>query len=176
MERAGHMQHDKNCRIRESGVSETIGAVLLIALVVTAIAIVGVMLSSQPLPQKIPALDSVISTYGNTIEITHNGGDMLQKEDMMILVNGVDKTSSFLKEGSPTWQTWTTGESLILPDNVSPDNVKIVFKNAQTTTLLSSANFGNVGNVTAQYKIRYPQGLEVPSHQPDQMFPRIIMT
>jgi len=152
------MHYDKNCRRRESGVSETIGAVLLIALVVTAIAIVGVMLSSQPLPKKIPALDSVISTYGNTIQITHNGGDALQKEDMMILVNGVDKTSSFLKEGSPSWQTWTTGESLTLPDNVNPDNVKIVFKDAQTTTLLSSANFGNVGNETAPYKITVSAG------------------
>jgi PKD repeat protein len=176
MKRTDRMQNDKKCRICESGVSETIGAVLLIALVVTAIAIVGVMLSSQPLPQKIPALDSVISTYGNTIQITHNGGDMLQKEDMMILVNGVDQTSSFLKEGSPSWQTWTTGESLILPDNVNPDNVKIVFKNAQTTTLLSSANFGNVGNVTAQYKIAVssgsggtitPAGPDVPAYYHD---------
>ena len=170
------MHHDKNCRRCESGVSETIGAVLLIALVVTAIAIVGVMLSSQPLPKKIPALDSVISTYGNTVQITHNGGDMLQKEDMMILVNGVDKTSSFLKEGSPTWQTWSTGEALTLPDNVNPDNVKIVFKNAETTTLLSSANFGDVGNVTAPYKITVsagsggtitPSGPDVPVYYHD---------
>ncbi len=176
MKRTDRMQNDKKCRVCESGVSETIGAVLLIALVVSAIAIVGVMLSSQPLPQKIPALDSVISTYGNTIQITHNGGDLLQKDEMMILVNGVDKTSSFLKEGSPSWQTWTTGESLILPDNVNPDNVKIVFKNAQTTTLLSSANFGNVGNVTAQYKITVssgsggtitPAGPDVPAYYHD---------
>ena len=37
-----------------SGVSEVIGAILLISVVVLAVAIIAVGLFSQPLPQKIP--------------------------------------------------------------------------------------------------------------------------
>ena len=152
------MQQLKNARSRESGVSEIIGAVLLIALVVAAIAIIGVGLTSQPLPKKIPALDAVISTSGNIVQITHNGGDTLQKADMVILVDGVDRTASFSKAGGDTsWQSLAPGESLTI-NNANPDSVRIVYKSADATALLSSATFGQAGNVTAQFIITASAG------------------
>ena len=139
------MQHEKNCKNRESGVSEIIGAVLLIALVVTAVAIVGVGLLSQPLPKQIPALDAVISTSGNTIQITHNGGDPVQKENLMILVDGQDKTENFFKGAD----LWSLGDSLTFTplNSQNPDNVKIVYTGAGASAILSSANFGESGIV-----------------------------
>lgn len=151
------MQHDKSTRNSKSGVSETIGAVLLIALVVTAIAIVGVMLLSQPQPQKIPALDAVISTSGNTLQITHNGGDILQKEEIMILVDGVDRTADFLKGTDPSWQSFSTGESLTLTPS-SPASVRIVYNHAGSTAVLSSAIFGQAGQPVGQFTITASAG------------------
>ena len=49
------MQPQKTRRKSESGVSEIIGAVMLISVVVMGVAIIGVILTSQPPPQKIPA-------------------------------------------------------------------------------------------------------------------------
>jgi flagellin-like protein len=138
------MQHNQKCQNRESGVSEVIGAVLLIALVVTAVAIVGVGLLSQPLPKQIPALESVISTSGNIVQITHNGGDTMQKGDFVILVDGVDKTSLFNKDGALTWQSWSPGESLTVP-YTNPNSVRIVYTGAGASATLSSANFGEFG-------------------------------
>ena len=42
---------------------------MLISVVVMAVAIIGVALTSQGTPQQIPALDAVISNYGNQIQI-----------------------------------------------------------------------------------------------------------
>jgi flagellin-like protein len=142
------MQHNQKCQNHESGVSEVIGAVLLIALVVTAVAIVGVGLLSQPLPKQIPALESVISTSGSIVQITHNGGDTLQKGDFVVLVDGVDKTSLFNKDGALTWQSWSPGESLTVP-YTNPNSVRIVYTGAGASATLSSANFGEFGVPTS---------------------------
>ena len=146
--RTDRMQHNQKCQNLESGVSEVIGAVLLIALVVTAVAIVGVGLLSQPLPKQIPALESVISTSGNIVQITHNGGDTLQKGDFVVLVDGVDKTSLFNKDGALTWQSWSPGESLTVP-YTNPNSVRIIYTGAGASATLSSANFGEFGVPTS---------------------------
>ncbi|MCX6689225.1 MAG: type IV pilin N-terminal domain-containing protein, partial [Methanoregula sp.] len=153
MEQTDRMEHDKNCRNRESGVSEIIGAVLLIALVVTAIAIVGVGMLSQPLPEKIPAVDAIISTSGRDIQITHNGGDTLQKDEMVILVDGQDQTANFLKVGCSSWQSLSPGESLTVSYPNKPDNVRIVYKGAGASSVVSSAIFGEAGQPIAPYMI-----------------------
>ena len=72
------MQQSKKTSTREYGVSEVIGAVLLISIGVTAAAVIGAAVLSQPTPAKIPALDAIISSTGHTIQIYHNGGDTLQ--------------------------------------------------------------------------------------------------
>ena len=158
MEQTDRMEHDKNCRNRESGVSEIIGAVLLIALVVTAIAIVGVGMLSQPLPEKIPAVDAIISTSGRDIQITHNGGDTLQKDEMVILVDGQDQTANFLKVGCSSWQSLSPGESLTVSYPNKPDNVRIVYKGAGASSVVSSAIFGEAGQPIAPYTIMASTG------------------
>jgi len=151
------MQHNKNCQNCESGVSEIIGVVLLIALVVTAIAVISLGMFSQPPPQKIPALDAIISTSGNSIQITHNGGDQMQKEDVVILVDGVDKTSSFSKGGDSSWQSLSPGDSLT-SNSPNPGTVTILYKGGSANAMLSSAKFSEVGNVTADFRITASSG------------------
>ena len=146
------MQQSINARSRESGVSEIIGAVLLIALVVAAIAIIGVSLLSHPPPKNLPALDAIISTTGKSIQITHNGGDTLQKGDFEILVDGQKRTADFFNQGN-AWQTWSNGETLTFPATSPPGIVQIVYTGEATSALLSSAVFGEAGNITAQFRI-----------------------
>ena len=160
MERTDRMEHDKNCRNRESGVSEIIGAVLLIALVVTAISIIGVGMLSQPLPEKLPAFDAIISkstSNNGTIQITHNGGDTLQKDEVTILVDGQDKTASFSKGGDSSWQSLSPGESLSVQSS-NPESVRIVYKGAGASSVLSSAVFGEVPQPTCLLTITASYG------------------
>ncbi len=80
---------------------------MLITVVVTAVAIIAVVLFSQPPPQRIPALDAVISSDGNTtIRLFHNGGDTLSRQEMAVLVDGVDMTSGFTVRGM-NWTLWS---------------------------------------------------------------------
>jgi hypothetical protein len=46
---------------KESAVSEVIGSIMLISFVVVGVAIVGVVLWSQPPPEKIPSLSAGIA-------------------------------------------------------------------------------------------------------------------
>ena len=125
----------------ESAVSEVIGSVMLISVVVTAIAIIAVVLTSQPLPQKIPALDAIISSNGkDTIRIYHNGGDSLSRQEVAILVDGVEKTSGFTIRGSG-WTMWLPGESLDYNNGSLPGKVQIIFNSGSSQTVLVSTDF-----------------------------------
>jgi hypothetical protein len=125
----------------ETAVSEVLGAVMLIAVVVTAIAVIGVALTSQSQPEKIPALDAIISSNGkDTIRIFHNGGDSLTSQQIAILVDGVDRTSSFTIQGSG-WTTWSSGQSLDNNYGSLPGRVQLIYKSPSTQTVLVSADF-----------------------------------
>ena len=142
-------QPQKSRPERESGVSEILGGVMLIAVVVMAVGIVGVVLTSQPPPQKIPALDAVISWDGiDTIYITHNGGDSLPRGDISIRVDNEVKAFNKTNElNNPLWSLWSAGESLtyklVSSDPRPPRLVQLIYTGGGTTgTMLASTDFG----------------------------------
>jgi hypothetical protein len=147
------MQPQKTKRESESGVSEIIGAIMLISVVVMGVAIIGVVLTSQPPPQKIPALDAVISWDGiDTIYIAHNGGDSIQRGEFYIRVD--NEVKPFLKTnepGNPSWTSWSAGETLdyklVSPDTTPPRLVQVIYKGTSTSgVMLASTNFGTGGS------------------------------
>ena len=138
----------------ETGVSELVGAIMLMSVIVMAVSIVGVGLLSQPLPQKIPAISVDITTICNTVYIRHEGGDSLPKSESNITLDGVDKTDSFkLLDGPASWSTWTSGKTLyyVVPSGQSvPASVQIIYNSGSTSTSLGmytptkiSCNTGN---------------------------------
>jgi len=152
------LQHTGRANTHEYGVSEVIGAVMLIAVVSAAIAVIAVVMLSQPAPEKIPALEAVISNTGNAIQIFHNGGDTLQKEDFQVLVNGAPVPDSVLwPAGSDT--TWSSGDTLTF-SSPNAQTVQIVYSKGTTASaVLSSANFGGVaGNSTLSLTITAAAG------------------
>ena len=54
----------------ESGVSEIIGSILLVSLVVMLMMVVTTVIISQPRPEKIPELSVSISNASNNVTIT----------------------------------------------------------------------------------------------------------
>ena len=128
----------------DAAVSEVIGSILLVSIVVTAASIVGVVLWSQPMPQTIPAFDVIISkdTGNNWIHLYHDGGDSLNRVDIKILVNGNDNTTDFKKSGA-NWSTWAVGESLDYNYNTgaAPEVVQIIYTGAGSSSVLVAAYF-----------------------------------
>ncbi|PKL70014.1 MAG: hypothetical protein CVV30_01175 [Methanomicrobiales archaeon HGW-Methanomicrobiales-1] len=132
----------------ERAVSEIIGALILISVIVAGIALVGVIMFSQPQPQKIPALNAIISTNAQTVNIYHNGGDSFSVEDLQLLLNGQDLTSAFKEDGSAGWSTWSVGQSLtydIPSGNPVPSLIQIVYKGGGVSHLIASNGEGSSG-------------------------------
>jgi hypothetical protein len=110
----------------ENGVSEILGAVLLTSVVVLGLSIAGLVILSTPPPQKIPAITTDITKIGNAIYIRHEGGDTLQRSETRIVVDGNDKTSSFLQSGS-VWSSFAVGDTLQYTDDQLNMNSSITF-------------------------------------------------
>ena len=152
------VQQSKKTSTRESGVSEVIGAVLLISIGVTAAAVIGVAVLSQPTPVNIPALDAIISSVGHTIQIYHNGGDTLQSSAIQILVDGT--VEPFQKGTDSSWQSWSIGETLtyVDPNPNGAKSVQIVYTGASSPAILASAYFGQNGMPLASRTITATAG------------------
>jgi len=116
---------------KDLGVSDALGAVVLISVVALGITIAVAALLSQPNSQKIPAVSVEITTFTDGIRIYHAGGDILEKGDVAFIVSGVDKSDSFVHRDGSTWSTWSAGESLYYntTGQVLPSEISLVFKN-----------------------------------------------
>ena len=122
----------------ENGVSEVIGAVLLVSIVALGVAIIAVFIFSQPPPHEVPTLNAIIWNSTNYIYLRHDGGDTLYSSDVKIYVNGTDITSSFALSTAPTqpWTNWSIGKVLQYNKGSSPvSTVSVVY--AGTVTLAS---------------------------------------
>jgi len=112
---------------------------ILIVVIGAVISIAGVAILSQPQPEKIPALNAEIDFVGNTVMITHNGGDALKKDQMAIMVDGVDRTNSFVLKDGNGWSNWMIGDTLVYTgDSVPPGSVQIIYKGGSSGHVLQS--------------------------------------
>ena len=77
--------------------SSIIGVLLLIVIVMIMGGIVSLMISSQPLPEKVPVAYLSLSQSHERIEITNKAGDTLSSRSVAIMIDGVDRTKEFRK-------------------------------------------------------------------------------
>ncbi len=116
----------------EGGVSETIGAILLVGLTVIGVTLIGVFFYSQPVAEEVPAVDVLISNVGTTLLLEHNGGDSLNKEDFTVYVGGNPVAASNLTITPPGDWPWSVGETIQYADagTVTPldENVRIAYR------------------------------------------------
>lgn len=83
--------------MKESGISEIIGAFLLVALVMAGMAMIGVLLLSIPPPQSNPQVQFGVSCCqcednNYIILVYHLGGDEIKKSDIKLNITFEDKT------------------------------------------------------------------------------------
>lgn len=143
----------------ESGVSEAIGVVLLLSLVVIGIGLVGVIVFSQSLPQKIPSTSIVPihkylddGTSSKELWLYHDGGEQLQKEEVRFKVNDEDVPdenielceNSFYEscDPDPFSGSWGLGQYLRITSTDIPMNLSVIFKGGSgELLLLGTSNF-----------------------------------
>ena len=99
----------------ERAISDVLGAVILIGVIVTVLALAGVMAFSQPQPQKIPALNARIWNDTSNIYIRHDGGDSLQSGELRILVDGSSPVFNLTTAPAMPWDSLSIGNTLQTP-------------------------------------------------------------
>ncbi len=135
-----------------SGVSELIGAILLVSLVVMLMMIVTTVVLSQPRPGKIPELSASISVNGTgpyDVYITHMGGDPLQGGEYRVVIDGNEISPDLYREPPPNnivrkeeW-SFTKNENTIVVYNrpSMPKSVEIYYNGPSGEVLLAKTNF-----------------------------------
>jgi flagellin-like protein len=123
----------------EEGVSEVIGSIMLISIVVVAVSIIGVFFFSQPPPEKIPSLNAIIWNDSQKIYIRHDGGDPLSYGEIQIFVNGTDQTSKFNMSTAPNlpWTTLSIGDALVYSKGSSPvTTVQVIYTGSGSSAIV----------------------------------------
>lgn len=131
----------------DSGVSEVVGAILLISVVVIAVSVIAVVLFSQQTPQKIPNVNIMVGTDNKvppTLYLYHNGGDTLTAGNFNVLVDGVIKPFSISGGGIE----WSLGKNLVVPVSTVPKNVVLVYNSSGTGSVVLRSASVNVSAFT----------------------------
>lgn len=133
------VQEVTGCKLRnnERAVSEIVGIALLLAVVVMGVGIVAVTIYSQPMPEKTPQVEILISASSNVVSLTHNGGDPLEEGSFYVLADGTRLTGTPTLYGG-TWP-WSIGEVLNYSVDSTPDQVLVVYDGGGGAVLLKSA-------------------------------------
>jgi hypothetical protein len=125
----------------DSGLSDALGAIILVAVVGMGVALLGVGILSSPPHQEIPALEADFTTIDHSILLRHEGGDTLKKEDVSFLMNGNDTRNNFKNmDGSP-WSRWSAGETLrydVPAGSIVPDSLLLVYTRGTSPQVLLS--------------------------------------
>lgn len=138
--------------LNDTATSDLVAVMLLIAVFVTAAAIAGVTLLSYPPGDAAPAMIARNVTEDGKLSIHHDGGDSLGREDIKILVNGVDRTDNFSIDGDSGWTSWETGQILVLGGVPEDAHIQIVARGVSRTGgewLLHEVGGGSVVGPTA---------------------------
>jgi hypothetical protein len=116
--------------MKEHAVSEIIGTLTLIGVVVLGIIIVNVVILSQPRAARVPSIEAMITNNSKLITITHQGGDTLIAGQYKILVDGVDRTGNFANSGGAG--PFSAGETLTWNDPDMPQRVVVIYNGMGT--------------------------------------------
>lgn len=148
-----------DCERKEYAVSELIGAILLVGLVITAMAIVAVLLLSNPPPEEVPQLNALAGNDTTAIYLYHTGGDELKEQQTLIRINNnptpVSHQDIQIKNEDGTMTTWagssipwSVGKTLIIPSAETPQSVSIVYQGPTAQNLILTTSFAPSGGGT----------------------------
>jgi hypothetical protein len=129
----------RSLRPGEHGVSEIVGVVLLLAVVVMGVGLIAVTIYSQPTPGETPQVDILVSETDTAVRLTHNGGDPLAKGTFYVLADGVRLDDPISPPGGD-WP-WSIGGVLQYGVDGAPGQVQVVYSGGGGAVLLKSATF-----------------------------------
>jgi len=124
-----------------TGLSDALGAVVLVAIVGMGIGLLGLAVLSTPQPEKIPAFDADITLIDHAILLHHDGGDAIVKKNIFFISNGTDIKDSFKNTDGSSWSDWSVGDTLIYDvpaDQPLPDSLQIIYTSGSSSRVILS--------------------------------------
>ncbi|MDD1730159.1 MAG: type IV pilin N-terminal domain-containing protein [Methanospirillum sp.] len=148
--------------MKDCAVSEVIGGVLLISIVITGMAIIGVFLISSPPPEAQPHISFLVysccedgRTYNSTL-ISHQGGSSIKWSDIKFLLNNEvvtplcsysDEVNTSISKGNGTsWNNddtvsnFSTGDTLKIVSSGIPHHL-IIFESVGANQTILDTEF-----------------------------------
>jgi PKD repeat protein len=111
--------------------------------------IVLLILTSNPLPEKVPMAYLKVSQSNDRVELLNQAGDTLTSKSIEILVDGVDRSSEFRKpENKPDWGTLKAGEQIYYTSPTKPKSVQILYVAKSGQYLLASSGPRTITPIT----------------------------
>jgi hypothetical protein len=124
----------------ESGVSELIGAILLVSLVVMLMMVVTTVIISQPRPEKVPELSVFISNGTNNVTLTHMGGDTLLAGEYMVVIDG-NIIKFYYESSGLEKQEWSFEKpTIIIHNQPTPKTVELYYNGLSNKVLLAKTD------------------------------------
>jgi archaeal type IV pilus assembly protein PilA len=93
--------------IPDSGVSEVVGEMLMIALVIVLLSVFSAALSNFLPSDRDPSINIMMSNDRQNITLWHKGGDWVKFEDLTVVIGNETNRTSI---------TWRNGNLLIVPN------------------------------------------------------------
>lgn len=121
--------------MQNDAVSEVIGSILLISLVVLAVVIVGVGILSQPPPIKIQELNVIAGNNTTTLFLFHDGGDVMMPGEYFLQID-----NNRIYPDIP----WRIGDTLDIPITMMPERIQIISMRGGQETLIRTVDTGEV--------------------------------
>jgi len=142
----------KNLR-NDSGISENIGVILMVSVVVIGVAIVSVTMMSEPTPEEIPNADIIIgceeaaggANVTFNVTLYHNGGDTLIPDDLM--VRAYDSNDQLIEnvtlyEGEST-DPFAVSDTLTFWTDTRPKRISVIYTGGSSSAPLKSLDIGS---------------------------------
>jgi len=111
---------------KESGLSNVVGVVLLLFLVIVTASILGLILSSATYDAVDSTPNVIFTTSEDPYMLYNGGGDILYKNRLVFYSNGVDITDDISINSTNTWTEWHTGQAIELPAGYYVANLMII--------------------------------------------------
>lgn len=137
-------------RGNDLGISENIGVILMVSVVVIGVAIVSVTVTSEPAPEEIPNADIIIgceNATGGTFNVTlyHNGGDTLMPDDLV--VRAYDSNDQLIEnvtlyEGEST-DPFAVSDTLTFRTDTRPKRISVLYTGGASSAALKSLDIGS---------------------------------
>lgn len=129
-------------------VSELVGVILMISLVIVGVAMVGVFVLGQSTPTEIPSLSMIPSTNDTDLFLYHAGGDSLSRNGFVVRVDGEDYGPDNVilinQDGSTDddWDSWDLGETLDIPGKSDYSQILLISTRGGQQSVITGSGEG----------------------------------